>query len=142
MVNYLKELLDQGYSYRMIAELSGLSIPIIKKIVKQELSYEMLTIEQQNGVNKIMKIHDLIAQYHIDPASWLESYYDDYSFSPLQLFVDKKEDEFFKLINNSLAEEEKNKLKNDYNSQWECFMASDGYHSLRLKESTMRTQYD
>ena len=49
----------------------------------------------------------------------------------------KKEDEFFKLINNSLTEEEKNKLQNDYNSQWECFMAPDGYHSIRLKESTI-----
>lgn len=134
MVNYLKELLDQGYSYRMISKLSNLNIPIIKKIVQQELSYEMLTIEQQNGVNKIRKIHDLITQYHTDPASWLESYYDDYNFSPLQLFVDKKEDEFFKLINNSLTEEEKNKLKNDYNSQWECFIAPDGYHSIGLKE--------
>lgn len=137
MINYLKELLDQGYSYRMIAELSGLSIPIVKNIVQQELSYEKLTIEQQNGVNKIIKIHDLITQYHIDPSSWLESCYDDYNFSPLQLFVDKKEDEFFKLINNSLTEEEKNKLQNDYNSQWECFMAPDGYHSIRLKESTI-----
>lgn len=73
MINYLKELLDQGYSYRMIAELSGLSIPIVKNIVQQELSYEMLTIEQQNGVNKIRKIHDLITQHHTDPASWLES---------------------------------------------------------------------
>lgn len=135
MVNYLEELLDQGYSYRMISELSDLSIPIIKKIVKQELSYEMLTIEQQNGVNKIMKIHDLITRYHTDPASWLESYCDDYSFSPLQLFVDKKEDEFFKLINNSLTEEEKNKLQNDYNSQWECFIAPDGHHSIGLKEN-------
>lgn len=73
MVSYLEELLDQGYSYRMIAELSGLSIPIVKNIVQQELSYEKLTIEQQNGVNKIIKIHDLITQYHIDPSSWLES---------------------------------------------------------------------
>lgn len=64
-----------------------------------------------------MKIHDLITRYHTDPASWLESYCDDYSFSPLQLFVDKKEDEFFKLINDSLTEEEKNKIQNDYNSQ-------------------------
>lgn len=95
MVSYLEELLDQGYSYRMISELSDLSIPIIKKIVQQELSYEMLTIEQQKGVNKIIKIHDLITQYHIDPASWLESYYDDYSFSPLQLFVDKKRGRVF-----------------------------------------------
>lgn len=47
MVNYLKELLDQGYSYRMISELSDISIPLIKKIVQQEISYEMLTIEQQ-----------------------------------------------------------------------------------------------
>lgn len=46
MSNYLEELLDQGYSYRMISELSDLSISIIKKIVQQELSYEMLTIEQ------------------------------------------------------------------------------------------------
>lgn len=35
MINYLKELLDQGYSYRMIAELSGLSIPIIKKLLNK-----------------------------------------------------------------------------------------------------------
>lgn len=34
MINYLKELLDQGYSYRMIAELSGLNIPIVKNIVQ------------------------------------------------------------------------------------------------------------
>lgn len=135
MVDYLKGLLDQGYSYKMFSELSDLSIPTIKNIIQQELPYEMLTIKQKNGVKKIMRIHDFTAQYHIDPASWLESYYDDYNFYPLQLYIDKKEDEFFKLINNSLTEEEKNELQNDYNSQCECFIASDGYRSIRLKES-------
>ena len=130
------ELADEGFAWRDVARLVGVSVPAVQKWRKGD----RLSAENRHKLASLLAAHDFIAShYYVDDiASWFEMRIIDAApVTPIDLWTTGQQLLFFEYVTRHLTPEETmNKFdpewRERYGNDFETFRDNDGTLGLRM----------
>jgi len=135
-LDLLNEIADEGFAWRDIARLVGVSVPAVQKWRKGD----RLSGENRHKLASLLAAHDFIAShYYVDDiASWFEMRIIDAApVTPIDLWTTGQQLLFFEYVTRHLTPEETmNKFdpewRERYGNDFETFRDNDGILGLRM----------
>jgi transcriptional regulator with XRE-family HTH domain len=134
----LNELAEEGFAWRDIARLIGVSVPAVQKWRKGE----RLSGDNRRKLAGLLAARDFIAShfYVDDIASWFETrIIDGAPVTPIDLWTTGRQLLFFEYVTRHLTSEETMsqfdpEWRERYRSDFETFRDSDGNLGLRMQD--------
>jgi transcriptional regulator with XRE-family HTH domain len=134
----LNELAEEGFAWRDIARLVGVSVPAVQKWRKGD----RLSGDNRHKLASLLAARDFIAShYYVDDiASWFEMrIIDGAPVTPIDLWTTGQQILFFEYVTRHLTPEE---TMNEFDPEWreryrsdfETFRDSDGNLGLRMRD--------
>jgi hypothetical protein len=130
-------LADQGFAWRDIARMIGVSVPAVQKWRRGE----KIMGENRFKLARLVAAQDLIAsQNHIqDIESWFETPIPGAPITPIDMWAAKKTFLVLEYASGHLSSEEAltqfdPDWRSTYDSPFETFLGEDGFRSIRAKD--------
>lgn len=137
-VQLLNELAEEGFAWRDVARLVGVSVPAVQKWRKGD----RLSGDNRYKLSSLLAARDFIANHYYadDIASWFEMrIIDGASVTPIDLWTAGQPLLFFEYVTRHLTPEETMnnfdpEWRQHYRSDFETFRDSDGNLGLRMQD--------